>query len=296
MSEIPTYEEVNGLPTQIEDYQQQEAGNGEPNGVPSNGNIDHIPSEIPEPLTTETLLEECEQNNGTQVTEDSEKSQNNGKKREKKGLAKIQEDIENNEQKQEETARSIHVNNVEYSTKEEQLIEHFESVGEIARAKIPKNQATGKGKGYAYIEFKNEDSVEQAIIKFNESLFKGRQLKVTKKRLNVPGKKIKKAIPKKKFNQHKKIHKPRYATPMMPPMMPPAFPNLMNPGFVRTSPFLGMPTVSAPFPAYPMQGGTMRRPAKKRSFGKNAKKGAKKVKILMRVVHYIIYNFAEWIP
>lgn len=43
--------------------------------------------------------------------------------------------------------------------------------------------------GHAYIEFETEQSADKAIELFNDSLFKGRQIKVIKKRLNVPGKK-----------------------------------------------------------------------------------------------------------
>jgi len=40
---------------------------------------------------------------------------------------------------------------------------------------------------YAYIEFADTEAVEKAL-KLNESLFKGRQLAVERKRKNVPGK------------------------------------------------------------------------------------------------------------
>lgn len=48
------------------------------------------------------------------------------------------------------------------------------------------HKATGQPKGFAYIEFKERDSVQNAVI-LNDSLFRGRQLKVIEKRTNVPG-------------------------------------------------------------------------------------------------------------
>merc|ERR1712224_468960 len=45
---------------------------------------------------------------------------------------------------------------------------------------------TGHPKGFAYIEFADEQSVQNSLL-LNGSLFRGRQLKVVQKRTNVPG-------------------------------------------------------------------------------------------------------------
>merc|ERR1712194_137699 len=45
---------------------------------------------------------------------------------------------------------------------------------------------TGSPKGFAYIEFADEQSVQNSLL-LNGSLFRGRQLKVVQKRTNVPG-------------------------------------------------------------------------------------------------------------
>ena len=47
---------------------------------------------------------------------------------------------------------------------------------------------TGHPLGYAYVEFENQEGVEKAIELMNDSLFKGRQITVMKKRKNLPGK------------------------------------------------------------------------------------------------------------
>jgi len=46
---------------------------------------------------------------------------------------------------------------------------------------------TGRSKGFAYVEFDEKESVITAQL-LDNSIFKGRQLKVTIKRVNVPGK------------------------------------------------------------------------------------------------------------
>merc|ERR1712224_909498 len=45
---------------------------------------------------------------------------------------------------------------------------------------------TGHPKGFAYMEFADEQAVQNSLL-LNGSLFRGRQLKVIQKRTNIPG-------------------------------------------------------------------------------------------------------------
>lgn len=90
------------------------------------------------------------------------------------------------EEKIEADNRSIHVGNVDYSATEQDLQNHFHGCGAILRVTIPKNKFTGQPKGFAYIEFADRDMVEIAMA-MDDSLFKGRQIKVIPKRTNIPG-------------------------------------------------------------------------------------------------------------
>mmetsp|Transcript_10820 Transcript_10820/g.25625 ORF Transcript_10820/g.25625 Transcript_10820/m.25625 type:complete len:234 (+) Transcript_10820:148-849(+) len=81
---------------------------------------------------------------------------------------------------------SIYVGQVDYGTTPEELLGHFEACGTVERVTIVCDKYTGKPKGYAYLEFQSEASVENAI-KLDGSEFKGRNLKVTAKRVNVAG-------------------------------------------------------------------------------------------------------------
>ncbi|KAM4066011.1 RNA recognition motif domain-containing protein [Hirsutella rhossiliensis] len=83
-------------------------------------------------------------------------------------------------------ARSIFVGNVDYSASPEEILAHFQSCGSINRVTILLDKFTGQPKGYAYVEFKEPSLVPQALV-LNESVFKGRNIKVTPKRTNVPG-------------------------------------------------------------------------------------------------------------
>ncbi|KAK9768089.1 hypothetical protein K7432_001536 [Basidiobolus ranarum] len=83
-------------------------------------------------------------------------------------------------------SRSIYVGNVDYGSTPEELQAHFQSCGTINRITIICDKWSGHPKGYAYIEFADTSSVTNAMV-LNESLFRGRLLKVTPKRTNVPG-------------------------------------------------------------------------------------------------------------
>eukprot|EP00612_Vaucheria_litorea_P002183 CAMPEP_0171455456 /NCGR_PEP_ID=MMETSP0945-20130129/2345_1 /TAXON_ID=109269 /ORGANISM="Vaucheria litorea, Strain CCMP2940" /LENGTH=178 /DNA_ID=CAMNT_0011980703 /DNA_START=28 /DNA_END=561 /DNA_ORIENTATION=+ len=81
---------------------------------------------------------------------------------------------------------SIHVAQVDYEATPEELQAHFMCCGVINRITIICDKITGQPKGYAYIEFANKEAAETAIA-MNDSQFRGRNLKVTAKRQNVPG-------------------------------------------------------------------------------------------------------------
>ena len=83
-------------------------------------------------------------------------------------------------------ARSIYVGNVDYATTVDELKNHFQACGAINRITIPCDKFSGNPKGFAYIEFAAEESVQNAMA-LNESLFRNRLLKVTPKRTNIPG-------------------------------------------------------------------------------------------------------------
>ncbi|KFR10383.1 Polyadenylate-binding protein 2, partial [Opisthocomus hoazin] len=90
------------------------------------------------------------------------------------------------EEKMEVDQRSIYVGNVDYGVTAEELESHFNSCGQINRVTILCDKFSGHPKGYAYIEFEEKSSAK-AAVELNESVFRGRVLKVQPKRTNVPG-------------------------------------------------------------------------------------------------------------
>eukprot|EP00927_Polykrikos_kofoidii_P017958 TRINITY_DN18247_c0_g1_i1.p1 TRINITY_DN18247_c0_g1~~TRINITY_DN18247_c0_g1_i1.p1 ORF type:complete len:227 (+),score=49.35 TRINITY_DN18247_c0_g1_i1:83-682(+) len=82
--------------------------------------------------------------------------------------------------------RSVYVGNVDYGATSEELQEHFKSCGETSRITIMVDRFSGTPKGFAYIEFANEQTVQNSLL-LSGSLFRGRQIKVVQKRTNIPG-------------------------------------------------------------------------------------------------------------
>ncbi|KAL6714995.1 hypothetical protein ACLMJK_007255 [Lecanora helva] len=97
-----------------------------------------------------------------------------------------QQDNDLREDKEDIDARSIFVGNVDYGASPEEIQAHFQSCGSINRVTILLDKFTGHPKGYAYVEFTEPQLVGQALV-LNESMFRGRNLKVVPKRTNLPG-------------------------------------------------------------------------------------------------------------
>ncbi|NXU10847.1 PABP2 protein, partial [Pardalotus punctatus] len=89
-------------------------------------------------------------------------------------------------EKMEADQRSIYVGNVDYGGTAEELESHFNSCGQINRVTILCDKFSGHPKGYAYIEFEEQSSVK-AAVELDESVFRGRIIKVLPKRTNMPG-------------------------------------------------------------------------------------------------------------
>jgi len=88
--------------------------------------------------------------------------------------------------KDEVDARSVFVGNVDFGAKPAELQQHFEACGTVLRVTILCDKWTGQPKGFAYIEFTDKEAVPRGV-ELNESIFRGRPLKVLAKRTNVPG-------------------------------------------------------------------------------------------------------------
>eukprot|EP00002_Diphylleia_rotans_P011549 TRINITY_DN227_c0_g1_i4.p1 TRINITY_DN227_c0_g1~~TRINITY_DN227_c0_g1_i4.p1 ORF type:complete len:294 (+),score=39.46 TRINITY_DN227_c0_g1_i4:49-930(+) len=88
------------------------------------------------------------------------------------------------QQLEEIDARSVFVGNVEFASTNEQLKAHFQGCGEINRVTIVHDRATGRPRGYAFIEFATKEGAAKALD-YNESMFFERSIKVVSKRTSL---------------------------------------------------------------------------------------------------------------
>eukprot|EP01012_Entosiphon_sulcatum_P035225 TRINITY_DN44732_c0_g1_i1.p1 TRINITY_DN44732_c0_g1~~TRINITY_DN44732_c0_g1_i1.p1 ORF type:complete len:295 (+),score=37.47 TRINITY_DN44732_c0_g1_i1:52-936(+) len=80
---------------------------------------------------------------------------------------------------------SIYVGNVDYAVTDDDLIRFFSVCGAVDRVTIPRNKDNSP-KGFAYLKFVAPHSVTSALTMDGADFF-GRVLKITPKRINVPG-------------------------------------------------------------------------------------------------------------
>ena len=74
--------------------------------------------------------------------------------------------------------KKFFVGNLSWKATEEQLKEFFETIGAVVSVKIVIDQMTGKSKGFAFIEMKNQPEAMKALQELNGKEVKGRALVV----------------------------------------------------------------------------------------------------------------------
>ncbi|KAL4241482.1 Nucleotide-binding alpha-beta plait domain superfamily protein [Abortiporus biennis] len=155
----------------------------------------------PTTTATETVIDDAEEEESKEIQLMKQRVEE--MEREANKLRELQAQAEKNEQTvadpdnagvpmetdEERTAadsRSVFVGNVDYASTPEEIQQHFQSCGTINRVTILCDKFTGHPKGFAYVEFAEPEFVDAAIAMDN-SLFRGRLIKVTAKRTNIHG-------------------------------------------------------------------------------------------------------------
>uniref|UniRef100_A0A671VE47 Poly(A) binding protein, nuclear 1 n=1 Tax=Sparus aurata TaxID=8175 RepID=A0A671VE47_SPAAU len=101
-------------------------------------------------------------------------------------LKELQNEVEKQMNLSPPPGTSSFFTSVDYGATAEELEAHFHGCGSVNRVTILCDKYTGHPKGFAYIEFADKESVRTAMA-LDESLFRGRQIKVGAKRTNRPG-------------------------------------------------------------------------------------------------------------
>jgi len=77
---------------------------------------------------------------------------------------------------------NIYVGNLSYGVNDAQLAEMFSPYGQVQTASVVMDRATGRSRGFGFVEMPNADEAKQAIEALHEKDFDGRALKVNEAR------------------------------------------------------------------------------------------------------------------
>ena len=73
---------------------------------------------------------------------------------------------------------NLYVGNLSYNTSEDDLRSLFEAHGAVERVSVTTDRATGRSRGFGFVEMTNENEANAAIQALNETEVQGRNLMV----------------------------------------------------------------------------------------------------------------------
>ncbi len=81
----------------------------------------------------------------------------------------------------------LYVGNLPYSATEDQLTELFSRAGKVDSVRVMRDMATGRARGFAFVEMASDDDAQKAITEFHEHQMEGRALVVNEARPKPEG-------------------------------------------------------------------------------------------------------------
>ncbi len=72
----------------------------------------------------------------------------------------------------------LFVGNLDFKTTSEELRSLFAQAGEVVSVSLPTDRETGRPRGFAFVEYANDEQAEAAVQKFNGYELAGRPLRV----------------------------------------------------------------------------------------------------------------------
>ena len=83
--------------------------------------------------------------------------------------------------------RRLYVGNLPYSTGETELQELFGKAGKVESVRVMRDAATGRARGFAFVEMSTDDEAQRAASEFNQYQLGGRALTVNEARPKTQG-------------------------------------------------------------------------------------------------------------
>jgi RNA recognition motif-containing protein len=76
----------------------------------------------------------------------------------------------------------VYVANISFNSTEDDVRNHFASCGNVVDVKIITDRDSGRSRGFAFVEYENDDQAGKAIADLNETDLDGRQIMVAEAR------------------------------------------------------------------------------------------------------------------
>jgi RNA recognition motif-containing protein len=83
--------------------------------------------------------------------------------------------------------RKLYVGNLPYTASEQDLQDLFGRAGQVESVNVMRDMATGRARGFAFVEMASDDDAQKAIDQLNNTDFGGRNLTVNEARPKTPG-------------------------------------------------------------------------------------------------------------
>ncbi|OGE09714.1 RNA-binding protein [Candidatus Curtissbacteria bacterium RIFCSPLOWO2_01_FULL_42_26] len=83
-------------------------------------------------------------------------------------------------------ATKLFVGNLPYATTGDDLRAAFSKAGKVADANVVSDKATGRSRGFGFVEMGSEEDAKKAVEELNGSEFDGRKIFVSEARPQAP--------------------------------------------------------------------------------------------------------------
>ena len=81
----------------------------------------------------------------------------------------------------------LYVGNLPYRTTDEELLALFAQAGAVDSVRVMRDMATGRARGFAFVQMKSDEDAQKAISQFHEFQLEGRPLVVNEARPRPEG-------------------------------------------------------------------------------------------------------------
>lgn len=78
--------------------------------------------------------------------------------------------------------RKLYVGNLPYETGEPELQDLFSKVGQVDSVRVMRDMATGRARGFAFVEMSTDEEAQRAVTELNQVQLGGRTLAVNEAR------------------------------------------------------------------------------------------------------------------